>query len=271
MKKKLLAIDLDGTALNNQSLLSEHTIDTLKKVSQNGHHVAIVTGRPYRLALDFYRQLELDSPMVNFNGSLVVLPEKEWAGERQAIIERDLVFEILARKQQYSIDFLSAENKDHFYVDNFQHFEPTFFGATAFSEDNKLTPFNMRINPNSILVKINESMEKQKAASQIRADYGNHLDIHPWGGPNPILELVPKGVHKAFGVDILADYYGIQMTDVLAFGDEVNDLSMLQQAGFSVAMKNAREEIQAVADDVTDWTNDEDGLANYIVNRLKLA
>ncbi len=74
MKKKMIAIDLDGTLLNQESQLSEYTISTIKKVRKQGHLVLIATGRPYRMAETFYQQLELDTPMINFNGSLVHIP-----------------------------------------------------------------------------------------------------------------------------------------------------------------------------------------------------
>ncbi|SJZ52505.1 hypothetical protein SAMN02745116_00622 [Pilibacter termitis] len=267
-EKKLIAIDLDGTALNSDSKLSKKTIQSLKRVSEKGHFVSIVTGRPYRLAIDFYRELSLTTPMVNFNGGLIVLPEKDWAGERQAQIERELVFEILARKHEYDLNFIAAENKDHFYVDNFHYMEPTFFGAATFSEENLLTPMNMRIKPNSMLVSASSEENKHSVASELRKDYGDLLDVNPWGGPNPILELVPKGIHKAHGVSEIADFLQIKKENIFAFGDELNDLQMIIEAGCGIAMKNANEEVKAVADDITRFTNDEDGLADYLENEL---
>ena len=74
MTKKMIAVDLDGTLLNSESKLSDFTIETIKKISKKGHQVVIATGRPYRMAKDFYDQLELETPMINFNGSLTHLP-----------------------------------------------------------------------------------------------------------------------------------------------------------------------------------------------------
>ena len=68
MDKKLIAIDLDGTTLNAQSLITPKTQETLIKAQQQGHTVVIATGRPFRMSEQFYRQLKLDSAMVNFNG-----------------------------------------------------------------------------------------------------------------------------------------------------------------------------------------------------------
>ena len=56
MTKKIIAVDLDGTLLNNESKLSDFTKKTIKKITEKGHHVVITTGRPYRMAKDFYRE-----------------------------------------------------------------------------------------------------------------------------------------------------------------------------------------------------------------------
>ena len=58
MTKKIIAVDLDGTLLNGESELSDFTKKTIKEISKKGHQVIIATGRPYRMAKDFYRELE---------------------------------------------------------------------------------------------------------------------------------------------------------------------------------------------------------------------
>ncbi len=75
--------------LNNDSQLSDYTISTIKKVRQAGHTVLIATGRPYRMAEKFYQQLELDTPMINFNGSLVHIPGKKWQWEQNILIDKN--------------------------------------------------------------------------------------------------------------------------------------------------------------------------------------
>ena len=76
MQQKLITLDLDGTTLNNHSQLSPLTIKTLQKATRAGHLVSIVTGRPYRMARDIYDQLQLTTPMANFNGALTHIPQQ---------------------------------------------------------------------------------------------------------------------------------------------------------------------------------------------------
>ena len=56
MTKKIIAVDLDGTLLNGESKLSDFTKKTIKEISKKGHQIIIATGRPYRMAKDFYRE-----------------------------------------------------------------------------------------------------------------------------------------------------------------------------------------------------------------------
>ena len=81
--KKLIAIDLDGTTLNQDSIITDKTAKTLRRAIEDGHSVVIATGRPYRMSKNFYQQLQLTTPMINFNGALVHLPGKKWADEQE--------------------------------------------------------------------------------------------------------------------------------------------------------------------------------------------
>lgn len=266
--KKLIAIDLDGTTLNSQSLISERTENTLKKAIEHGHYVSIVTGRPYRMSGQFYRQLGLTTPMVNFNGALVHLPEKQWSQEKETGIQRDLVFDIVAQKDALNLDFVAAENKETFFIDSFDHFDSAFFASDA-TKKNLLTTQNLQTDPTSMMVRTSHEQAKT-VAEALKKQYGDYVDIRTWGGPTPILEIVAKGIQKAKGVEQVARYLNINRNDIIAFGDEHNDEEMLEYVGWGVAMNNATDIIKTVADDVTAKTNDQDGLADYLERFLAL-
>lgn len=267
--KKLIAIDLDGTTLNSQSLISTPTEKALKKAIKHGHHVSIVTGRPYRMSSQFYKQLGLTTPMVNFNGALVHIPNKKWSHEKETGIQRDLVFDILSQKKALNLDFVAAENKDTFFIDSLEYFDANFFASDA-TENNLLTTKNLITDPTSMMVRTINS-EAQKVSDSLMAQYGDLIDVRTWGGPTPILEIVSKGIQKAKGVEQVSNFLGIKRKDIIAFGDEHNDEEMLEYVGWGVAMKNGVEKTKAVANDITTETNDEDGLAKYLENYLDIA
>lgn len=269
LNKKLIAIDLDGTTLNQDSMITSKTKETLKKAINAGHHVSIATGRPFRMSHQFYQQLELTTPMVNFNGALVHIPNQHWDGERETLINREIAFEILSQKKQLNLDFIAAENRDTFFIDSFDFFDEKIFASSRPGEKNLLSPKNLTTNPTSLLVRTDKRFAGAVSAELTR-QFGSYVDVRTWGGPTAILEIVSKGIQKAKGVQEIANYLSIDQKDVIAFGDEHNDLELLDYAGRGVAMANGTDQLKGIANDVTPLSNQEDGLAVYLEKLLKL-
>ena len=269
LNKKLIAIDLDGTTLNQDSMITSKTTETLKKAINAGHHVSIATGRPFRMSHQFYQQLELTTPMVNFNGALVHIPNQHWDGERETLINREIAFEILSQKKQLNLDFIAAENRDTFFIDSFDFFDEKIFASSRPGEKNLLSPKNLTTNPTSLLVRTDKRFAGAVSAELTR-QFGSYVDVRTWGGPTAILEIVSKGIQKAKGVQEIANYLSIDQKDVIAFGDEHNDLELLDYAGWGVAMANGTDQLKGIANDVTPLSNQEDGLAVYLEKLLKL-
>lgn len=269
LNKKLIAIDLDGTTLNQDSMITSKTKETLKKAINAGHHVSIATGRPFRMSHQFYQQLELTTPMVNFNGALVHIPNQHWDGERETLINREIAFEILSQKKQLNLDFIAAENRDTFFIDSFDFFDEKIFASSRPGEKNLLSPKNLTTNPTSLLVRTDKRFAGAVSAELTR-QFGSYVDVQTWGGPTAILEIVSKGIQKAKGVQEIANYLSIDQKDVIAFGDEHNDLELLDYAGWGVAMANGTDQLKGIANDVTPLSNQEDGLAVYLEKLLKL-
>ena len=269
LNKKLIAIDLDGTTLNQDSMITSKTKETLKKAINAGHHVSIATGRPFRMSHQFYQQLELTTPMVNFNGALVHIPNQHWDGERETLINREIAFEILSQKKQLNLDFIAAENRDTFFIDSFDFFDEKIFASSRPGEKNLLSPKNLTTNPTSLLVRTDKRFAEAVSAELTR-QFGSYVDVRTWGGPTAILEIVSKGIQKAKGVQEIANYLSIDQQDVIAFGDEHNDLELLDYAGWGVAMANGTDQLKDIANDVTPLSNQEDGLAVYLEKLLKL-
>jgi Cof subfamily protein (haloacid dehalogenase superfamily) len=268
LNKKLIAIDLDGTTLNPESLITAKTEQTLKKAVKAGHYVSIATGRPYRISAQFYQQLALTTPMVNFNGALVHIPNQKWNLESESSVSREIAFEILAQKKHLNLDFVAAENRETFFIDNLDYVDQKIFAAVP-NEKNLLSPLNMTTDPTSLLVRTERAFA-ENVSENLTKQFGDYVDVRTWGGPTAILEIVSKGIQKAKGVHQIANFLDIDQKDVIAFGDEHNDLELLEYAGWGVAMANGTDQLKAVANDITELTNAEDGLAGYLENLLKL-
>lgn len=267
MPKKLIALDLDGTTLNNASMISPKTVQILKKVQDKGHIVSIATGRPYRMSAHYYQQLKLDSPMVNFNGSLVHKPQKKWAYEKEYSVQRDIAFEILAQKEKLHLDFVAAENRETFFIDKLQNFQKDFFATDTVTDENLFS--KLKTNPTSVMLKT-----KNKFASfvvdTLTKQFPDEIEVRTWGGQDAILEVVPKGVQKAMAMAVVAESMQFKPKDIIAFGDEHNDVELLDYAGWGVAMKNGTDQVKSVANDMTTKTNDEDGMVEYLEQLLAI-
>ena len=116
MDQHLIAIDLDGTTLNNQSKLTSETINTLRLAAKNGHIVSIITGRPYRIAQHIYDQIGIKTPMVNFNGALTHIPHENWDKEYEVELTKELALDLLAHKDELGIDTITVESKERFWA-----------------------------------------------------------------------------------------------------------------------------------------------------------
>lgn len=265
MKQKLIALDLDGTLLNQQSQLSDYTISTIKKVRQAGHTVIIATGRPYRMAVQFYKQLDLDTPMINFNGSLIHIPDQQWQWERSYLIDKKYLLAFLKEEEQFEADFIAGEYKNKFFITqkNLDKIDPALMGVDAITSETLIKPELITSDPHSILMQTRAS-DKYQLAKDINRYFKDELEVNTWGGPLNILETCAKGVNKATALTYLLDLYQREASDLVAFGDEHNDVEMLQLAGTAYAMKNCSDTLRPYADCLTDYSNDQDGVARQL-------
>ncbi|MGV3010242.1 Cof-type HAD-IIB family hydrolase [Streptococcus thoraltensis] len=265
MTKKIIAIDLDGTLLHNDNTISDYTVNTIQKVRQQGHQVVIATGRPYRMALDHYKRLKLDTPIITFNGSLTHLPGKKWEYEQSITLDRQYLFEILKASDLYEMDFIASEYRKNFYITlNYpERITPSLFGVDKITEQMRLDPAKITRDPNALLMQT-RAADKMALADTIREHLKNEIEVDSWGGPLNILEASPKGINKAFALSHLLSIFNKTRDDLIAFGDEHNDTEMLHFAKKGYAMKNASQVLLPHADEQLAFTNEEDGVAKQL-------
>ncbi|MYV05084.1 Cof-type HAD-IIB family hydrolase [Furfurilactobacillus milii] len=268
MNRKLIAIDLDGTTLNNQSAISPFTKQVLQTAVASGHIVSIVTGRPYRISRQYYDELGLHSAMINFNGSLGHLPHHQWQHEYQYTIDRDIALDLLAHQSSLGIETIAAGNKTNVWANHASDGTIDFF-PTILQPQQILNAQNLTTDPTALTLYFSEQ-HRDQLIHNITARYGDNIDMNVWGGRWPVLEVAHKGVEKATGLEFLAQTYHIDRNDIIAFGDEGNDHAMISYAGWGVAMANGIDDLKAIAQDVTPLDNDHDGLAHYLLDYLNL-
>lgn len=244
--------------------VSTFTREVFQAVAEKGHQIVIATGRPYRMAVDIYKQLEMTTPMVTFNGALTSLPaDKNWKYTHKRYIDKDFVFDLLRHQQNFDLEFLAAEYRRKFYLNNFQGVDPRIFGVEKFEAYHRLRMDRLTTDPHSVLLST-RAKDKVTLAGRMTAHFGGEITVSAWGGPNGILEIVPRGVTKAYALEHLMKSEGIARENLIAFGDEYNDVEMFQLAQTGYAMKNASERLMAHADEILPWTNLENGVARKL-------
>lgn len=265
MIKKLIALDLDGTLLNSASRISSFTKAVIQKVATQGHLIVITTGRPFRMAYNYYQELELNAPMINFNGSLTHIPGQKWAFEHERTLDKAVYLDILKREKEFQADFIASEYRKKFYVThtNRDIIPPELFAVPEIEDSSELKTERITKSPNVVLMQTRHN-DKYLLASEIEDFYRGHISVNTWGGPNNILECTPEGVNKAYALQRLLTVFNMDRSQLLAFGDEHNDKEMLAFAGMGYAMKNANPALLNYADRQLSLTNDEDGVAHQL-------
>ncbi len=263
MKYKLLALDLDGTLLNRERKVTEHTRRTLLEAQECGVKIALTSGRPtYGMAsvADRLEMKKYGGYVLSFNGGEIT----NWqTGERlyEKTLDPDLLpcLHQYARAHRYALvtykgKYVLSERPDDEYALKAAVLDvmvsrkvENFLEAVTFPVAKCL----MAGNPTRLAA----------SERELQARLKGRMDV--FRSEPHFLELVPKGVNKAQSLTVLLDKIGLPKEDTIAIGDGFNDLPLIQLAGLGVAMANAREEVRRQADYVT-LSNDNDGVAAVV-------
>jgi len=266
--KKLIVIDLDGTALHDHANLHPDTKAALLKAKEQGHQVVIATGRPARGSLNFYRELGLDTPIINFNGAYVHKPGCEEFEEIVEQIAIDRAMDIFNSEIKDDLDNAVCEYKDHLYI-----LKPDQGIASWMWMDEvesiKYGDFQETLdqNPSGFILQAKPGRE-HKVMAYIREHFSDIVACRNWSdGYQNIIEVFKCNINKGTALATLAERLGFHVEDIIVFGDGDNDIEMLTFAGTGVAMGNAIEELKAIAN-VHTSSNQEGGIAKYLYEHV---
>jgi phosphoglycolate phosphatase (TIGR01487 family) len=234
---KLIALDMDGTLLNNQQEISEENRAAIAKAQEQGVHVVLSTGRSLLTCREYAQSLQLSSYLITVNGSEI------W-DESGQLVERKLIDASHIEKmwnltQDHKLNFW-AVTTDKVWRDEF----PEDIASQEWMK------FGYDIPDDAL----REEVLKQIAGIS---------DFEISNSSLTNLEINALGINKAKGIMTVCDRLGISMDEVLAMGDSLNDMAMIEAAGCGIAMGNAQEAVKEAADWVTD-TNVNSGVAKAI-------
>ena len=261
MKYKMIVLDVDGTLLTDEQTISARTRATLLKVQQMGVRVVLASGRPTHGVMPLARALELDKNggfALSYNGAQIIhVPTGERVFERRIDPQFMAYLERGARKRGFTIftyreDRIVTSNAQNVHV---QH-EAKLNGMRVEEAANWAAAVDF--SPCKVMLVSDDEAALVGLEEHWRRRLAGVLDV--LRSEDYYLEVVSESVDKSNTLTVLLEKEGIDPTDVVAIGDGVRDVPMLQLAGLGVAMGNAQDSVKACADVVT-LTNAEDGVA----------
>lgn len=249
---KYIIFDLDDTLLNDRRAITPYTLDVLKKVQQMGHKLVCNTARSKAFAQKFLDQLQPDYAILN-GGAMIIGKDGStvFCAELDAAVTRQIIRELLKWT-----DTLSVQTREHFYSHQGQY---ALQAAIAFDFDKEEFPYPAQ--------KIVASLESAEKAKEIAEKYGLAYTTYLDGN---FRRYNHPGATKALGNRNLMTLVGGSLEDVIAFGDDLGDLDMLREAGVGVLMKNANPQLHGQTSHISAYTNDEDGVAKFLVDYLQI-
>ncbi|WHQ37458.1 Cof-type HAD-IIB family hydrolase [Spiroplasma sp. SV19] len=269
---KLIAVDLDGTALNSTGEMSPYTLQVLKGLATKDIKLVIATGRPLYQTKHIVTKLGLTDAndfTVSLNGSVVANNATEeilFCDYFDPQLLRELYTDVLA----FDLDTLIMFDADHSSFNKMllhcKGFEDkmTKHYLSSFTEvQDEVTAClytnNFNVNVNKIYISsytsdINRLVAKWKDKIEISQEIR---------GDRSALEVTSRHINKASGIAQICQKYQLKAKNVMAFGNEHNDVAMLQWAGIGVAMGNAPDDVKGIANLVAE-DNDHDGIAKVI-------
>ena len=265
----IIALDLDGTLLTDQKTISTRTKKTIAKAREQGHIVVISTGRPYRSSLQYYQELELNTAIVNFNGAFIHHPFDKSFGTYHSPLELKTAKTVIETCEAFNVSNIMVEVIDDFYLRYLdQVLVETFTAGQNPLEHGNLLNI-LKDDPTCVLIHPQDHHVNELRDLLVDA-HAEVIDQRVWGAPWNVIEIVKAGMNKAIGLKKISEFYHIPPERIIAFGDEDNDLEMIEYAGQGVAMSNGIEELKTIANHVT-LSNEEDGIAVYLEEALNLS
>jgi Cof subfamily protein (haloacid dehalogenase superfamily) len=250
---RLVAIDLDGTLLNDSKQVSDQTVEALCGLPERGVKVIIASARPPRSVRAVYQTLKLDTWQINYNGALI------WdEPNQQPVFHRPLRASLVREIVELSRDMfdetiVSCEVLDKWLTDREDQSHTTETGR-LFKPDLIAPLEQICCNPVTKLMLLGEPRIILRLEALLVESFIDRVTIVKTD--DDLLQIMDPRVSKAVALKKAATHYGIPMSEVMAIGDAPNDVGMLQLAGVAVAMDNAHGVVKEVADWVAPSNND---------------
>jgi len=259
---KLIALDMDGTLLNEDKKISKANLEAIRFARKKGIKIVLATGRPTKGIEKYLKELDLihdNEYVVSYNGALVQEVKSGRVIAQNTMSYDDLMFLFdISKKLNVNIHALTLTSCVTPKINDYSILEATMNHIPL-----EVVDFNC-LDKNTTIVKVMFVDPEKKLNAVISQLPESLYEKYTVVRSAPFfLEFLNKKVNKGVGVELLAKKLGIKKEEIICVGDAENDIHMIKYAGLGVAMGNAFPEVKKIADYITK-TNQEDGVAHVI-------
>jgi Cof subfamily protein (haloacid dehalogenase superfamily) len=259
----MICLDIDGTLLTSDHKISEKTKEVINVVSKEKQiPVVLVSARMPKGIFSLQDELNIQQPIICYSGALVLNKDNTLTNITIPIAEVRQVYNCAKATGAH----ISLYKDDEWFIEKMDPW------AKQESEITNIQPSIVRftellngwdkenLGPNKILC-MSEPVNIKVLETRLHTSSYNKLNIYT--SKPTYLEIMPNNVSKTSAIELLCRKYAIEMSEVVAIGDNYNDINMIEYAGLGIAMGNAPDKVKQCADYVT-LSNDEDGVAEAI-------
>ncbi|CAG8506244.1 10171_t:CDS:10 [Gigaspora margarita] len=275
---------MNGTLLNKDfSTLNQKNKKVLQELKARGHKICIATGRNYLSALPFYREIGLDTFLITYNGAYINHPLKNEVLANisiansvvRAILAEEIIKKNLLNFMADSVDRQSISTSDDIY------YQEVFFNGNPYIKGDVLQHLGNRDCLQLVLEFSNEERKINQIISTLRKKYkssitfycGEKLKAEREGEkvlvPDPtklIIKIRNYNANKGEAAKLVAGYYNIPLSNTIAFGNDINDIEMMNKVGIGVAVSNSLNNLKAYVHDITEFDSHSGGVAKYLTD-----
>ena len=262
---KMVCLDIDGTLLNSSHKITQNVKKAINIIANEKQiPVILVSARMPKGIIFLQRELEIEQPIICYSGALIL--DKNSQILSNEIISSLSLEEIYELTKKFNVH-MSLYKDDEWYIEEMdewakQESEITNIIPTVIDFKNLIYKWKKEgTGPNKILCMSNPD----KIINLKESIKNNDLNIYP--SKPTYLEIMPSKASKTSAINVLQRKFKVEQSEIVAMGDNYNDVDMIEYAGVGVAMGNAPDEVKKHSNYITS-TNDQDGVAKAITKLI---
>ncbi|HPT89822.1 MAG TPA: Cof-type HAD-IIB family hydrolase [Bacilli bacterium] len=244
--KTYIALDLDGTLITDRTTIDADTFNYLRRLNKY-HPIIIATGRPYRSSKYYYDLLELNMPIINYNGSYIHHPIDSSFPTKSLFVKKEVLINFFSDINDVFINAFCEIRDDVYLWEENEAIKPFLFTNGNNIEIGDFANI-LPSDPHGAIL-ITKPGSSERLLELVNTKYYQFFNIRIWYSDQEIIsEIYHPQTSKANALQYICDYYQISPNNLIAIGDGHNDLEMITFAKLGIAVANARKELLEVAD-----------------------